>query len=47
MKSVQMDQQESSSSDSDGIDQVQNQSIVVPANLIATTDGFEKKEHSW
>lgn len=47
MKSVQMDQQQSSSSDSDGIDQVHNQSIVVPASLISTTDGFEKREHSW
>ncbi|KAL3527738.1 hypothetical protein ACH5RR_012394 [Cinchona calisaya] len=49
MKSIQMDQQQSSCSDSDGIDhnQVYCQSIVVPTNLIATTDGFEKKEHSW
>ncbi|CDP01455.1 unnamed protein product [Coffea canephora] len=47
MKSVQMEQQQSSSSDSDGIDQARGHSIIVPGNLIATTYGFEKKEHSW
>ncbi|KAL3524724.1 hypothetical protein ACH5RR_013096 [Cinchona calisaya] len=47
MKPIQMDYQQSSSSESDGIDGVHSQSTVVPANLIATTDGFEKKEHSW
>ncbi|KAA8530857.1 hypothetical protein F0562_005519 [Nyssa sinensis] len=34
-------------SDSDGTDQVCNQSIVIPAKLVAIADSFEKREHSW
>ncbi|CAI9109454.1 OLC1v1009276C1 [Oldenlandia corymbosa var. corymbosa] len=46
MESAQMEQSLHPGNESDR-DEVHNQSIVVPVNLIATTDGFEKKDHSW
>lgn len=47
----QQQQQQSSCSDSDEVDQIRgsSSSIVIPAQLINTTeeDGFGKKEQSW
>ncbi|KAL2521547.1 BTB/POZ domain-containing protein DOT3 [Forsythia ovata] len=40
-------QPQSPASDSDCNHHIQNRNIVVPEKLIATADGYEKKEHSW
>ncbi|XP_041004775.1 BTB/POZ domain-containing protein DOT3 isoform X1 [Juglans microcarpa x Juglans regia] len=46
-KSLQESPPRSPGSDSDGNDQVHDQSIVIPGKLAAMDDSFEKKEHSW
>jgi len=38
---------QSSESDSGGVDQVYNQSIIVPPTAMSIADGFEKNDHSW
>lgn len=45
--SVQLEHPQSPPSDSDGVNQAEDQRIVVPAKFLATADGFEKTEHSW
>ncbi|KAI5587914.1 hypothetical protein BDE02_05G061700 [Populus trichocarpa] len=46
-KSLPPVQSQSSESDSGGVDQVYNQSIIVPPTAMSIADGFEKNDHSW
>jgi len=46
-KSLPPVQSQSSESDSGGLDQVYNQSIIVPPTAMSIADGFEKNDHSW
>ena len=45
-KSLQVTEPQSPESDSDGIDQVHDQRIVIPTKFISMADYLEKREHS-